>query len=76
MKVEDTMINKKFNDYNEGECFVDEYGSYYMKIRDVNKNPDASVLVEYKAVNLENGCTYDFENAQCFRPINAKVVIE
>ena len=76
MKVEDKLINKKFNDYNEGECFVDEYGSYFMKIRDTYRRPDVPVLIEYKAVNLENGCTFDFENAQCFRPVNAKVVVE
>lgn len=76
MKVEDKMINKRFKDYKEGECFVDEYGIYYMKIRDCYENPGIPVLIEYKAVNLENGCTTDFENAQCFRPVNAKVVIE
>jgi hypothetical protein len=76
MKIEDKLINKRFYDYNEGECFVDEYGSYYMKVRVCDKGPEAPVLVSYKAVNLENGYIDEFENAQCFRPVNAKVVIE
>ena len=76
MKVEDKLINKKFNDYKEGECFADDYGSYFMKIIVRYKRSDAHVTVEYKAVNLETGCTFDFENAQCYRPVNAKVVIE
>lgn len=76
MKVVDKLISKKFYDYNEGECFVDEFGSYFMKVRVCDTRPEAPVLVSYKAVNLENGYITEFENDQCFRPVNAKVVIE
>lgn len=76
MKVEDTLLSKKFYNYDEGECFVDEYNSYYMKIKDHYKMPDDSTVTEYKAVDLETGCVIEFENAQCFRSVNAKVVIE
>lgn len=76
MKIEDKLISKRFYDYNEGECFVDEYGGYYMKVRECDTRPEAPVLVSYKAVDLTNGYIIEFENAQCFRPVDAKVVIE
>lgn len=76
MKIEDKLISKRFYDYIEGECFVDEYGSYYMKVRECDTREEAPVLVLYKAVNLESGYIIEFENDQCFRPVNAKVVIE
>lgn len=76
MKVEDTLINKRFYDFDEGDCFVDEYGIYYIKIRDHDTMLDGSKGVVYKAVNLENGCVCEFDNEQCYRPVNAKVVIE
>ena len=76
MKIEDKLINKRFYDFNEGECFIDEFGSYFMKVRVCDTRPEFPVLVSYKAVDLENGYIIEFENAQCFRPVNAKVVIE
>lgn len=76
MKVEDTSINKEFYEYDEGECFATEYGSYYMKIKDVVSTPDDRAVVVYKAVNLENGCVIEMKEGQQFRSVNAKVVIE
>ena len=76
MRVIDKQINKTFYDYEPGECFVDEYGNYYMKIRDVVKLPDGSRSVVYKAINLQNGLTDDYEDNVCLRPVNAEVVIE
>lgn len=76
MKVENTLLSKKFYDYDEGESFVDEFNSYFMKIKDCYKMPDGSTVTAYKAVDLETGCVIEFENAQCFRPVTAKVVIE
>ena len=76
MKVNDKQINKTFYDYEPGECFVDEYGNYYMKIRDKVILPDKTFIIAYKAINLENGLTDDFDDGICLRPVNAEVVIE
>lgn len=76
MKVEDTQINKAFYEYDIGECFVTEYDSYYMKIKDYVDNSDGLTVVVFKAVNLENGCVSEFKDDQRFRPVNTKVVIE
>lgn len=76
MKVEDTSIDKEFYEYDEGECFATDYGSYYMKIKDVDNTPDGRAVVVYKAVNLENGCVIGMKERQQFRSVNAKVVVE